>query len=136
MKTRKCRSICTGIALFSLLIVVGAVFIRLRQSERNTPLQVTVPVKLPGLPWDFRGSTLPVDELIPAQKVDGIPTLGRQGMAPPLFVPAVEVDFLKDNERVIGVVLNGQAKAYPLKILQYHECVNDFCGGEPIAVTW
>lgn len=40
------------------------------------------------------------------------------------------------EELVIGVVLNGEAKAYSIPYLSSHEIVNDTVGGVPIAVTW
>jgi len=43
---------------------------------------------------------------------------------------------LDADERVIGVVINGEARAYPLPILSVHEIVNDVIGGVPVAVTW
>ncbi|MDW7650217.1 MAG: DUF3179 domain-containing protein [Bacillota bacterium] len=43
---------------------------------------------------------------------------------------------MRDNERVVGVEINGEARAYPLNILSVHEIINDTVGGEPIAVTW
>jgi hypothetical protein len=56
-----------------------------------------------------------------------------------------EVDMMNKNEhihfiippdRVIGVTLNGESRAYPVRILNLHELVNDMLGGVPIAVTW
>lgn len=44
--------------------------------------------------------------------------------------------YLVGGDRVIGVVLNGQARAYPLLVLNAHEIVNDSLGGVPIAVTY
>ena len=40
------------------------------------------------------------------------------------------------NDRVAGVVVNGEARAYPLAMLNAHEVVNDVLGGVPIAVTF
>jgi hypothetical protein len=40
------------------------------------------------------------------------------------------------EELVIGVEINGQARAYPIRLLSSHEIVNDVIGGEPVAVTW
>lgn len=37
---------------------------------------------------------------------------------------------------VLGVAINGEARAYPVPLLSHHEVVNDVLGGEPIAVTW
>lgn len=40
------------------------------------------------------------------------------------------------EEVVLGVELNGDARAYPTGLLSRHEIVNDTVGGVPIAVTW
>lgn len=44
--------------------------------------------------------------------------------------------FLVGTERVIGVVVEGVARAYPLRILNWHEVVNDTLGGWSLAVTY
>lgn len=41
-----------------------------------------------------------------------------------------------DARRVIGVEIGGEARAYPIPILNFHEIVDDELGGEPIAVTY
>ena len=45
-------------------------------------------------------------------------------------------DSLKGDDRVLGVFLKGEARAYPVPILNYHELVNDKVGGRPILVSW
>lgn len=63
---------------------------------------------------------------------DGIPALTR-----PQFVSAERASrFLRKNDRVIGVVYNGEARAYPIRILDWHEAVNDSIGPIPFLVTW
>ena len=62
---------------------------------------------------------------------DGIPALLK-----PKFVEVENADFLSPEDQVIGVILNGQPKAYPIKILNWHEVVNDYVGGQPLAVTF
>lgn len=62
---------------------------------------------------------------------DGIPAILE-----PKFVPVNRVDYLSAGDRVIGVSHGGEAKAYPLKILVFHEIVNDTAGGVPVAVTY
>jgi hypothetical protein len=44
--------------------------------------------------------------------------------------------FLVSGDRVIGVVLGGEARAYPLNVMNWHEVVNDTLGGVPICVTY
>jgi len=46
------------------------------------------------------------------------------------------VDFLGDTEPVLAVEIDGEARAYPVQILMWHEIVNDTIGGVPIAVTY
>ena len=54
----------------------------------------------------------------------------------PPFTPADEIDWLNDGDPVIGVVVGGQARAYPLHIMETHELVNDSLGGERIALAY
>jgi hypothetical protein len=61
---------------------------------------------------------------------DGIPAIDR-----PRFVD-VRRARLADGDRVLGVVRNGIVRAYPVRILNWHEIVNDRLGDEPIAVTY
>ena len=44
--------------------------------------------------------------------------------------------YLVSSDRVIGVEINGEARAYPLLVMNCHEIVNDTLGGRPIAVTY
>ncbi len=62
---------------------------------------------------------------------DGIPSIDS-----PRFVEAGEADYLADSDRVLGVVIDGVTKAYPVKILNYHEIVNDYFGDVPVTVTF
>ena len=63
---------------------------------------------------------------------DGIPAI-----LDPVFDPRIEaMAQMAPSERVIGVSINGDHRAYPLNLLSRHEIVNDTVGGKPIAVTW
>jgi len=62
---------------------------------------------------------------------DGLPALNR-----PAFVRARSVWFLADREPVVTLEINGDARAYPVQILMWHEIVNDVVGGVPVAVTY
>ena len=82
--------------------------------------------------FDFTKHSIPPQEIVgggPAK--DGIPAL-----LDPRFLPAAEATFLTDQDQVIGVIAGGVAKAYPLRILTWHEVVNDRLGGRPVAVTY
>lgn len=62
---------------------------------------------------------------------DGIPAL-----TDPSAVGAGEATFLLDDDEIIGIVFGGEARAYPLAILDYHEIINDAVGGREVAVTY
>lgn len=62
---------------------------------------------------------------------DGIPPIDD-----PAFVSPADATFLADEEPVLAVEIGGEAKAYPLQILMWHEIVNDEIGGVPVAVTY
>ncbi len=64
--------------------------------------------------------------------------LSRDAIPPiytPQFVAAAEAP-LQPDELVIGLVVNGQARAYPVTTLNRREMVNDVVGGTPVLVTW
>jgi hypothetical protein len=58
------------------------------------------------------------------------------GIENPKFVKPENADFMQVKERVIGVVVGKEAKAYPLRILRWHQVVNDVIGGRAVAVTY
>ena len=64
---------------------------------------------------------------------DGIPPLENPAHA---NVDDEGAEYLEDDERVIGVSINGEHRAYPLRIVNAHELVNDVLGGEPLSLTW
>ncbi len=81
---------------------------------------------------DFSKTSIPLDEIFSGgPPKDGIPSIDE-----PQFQPVAEITDLPDQEPVIGLVVGGVAKAYPLRILIWHEIVNDSIGGVPVAVTF
>ncbi len=84
-------------------------------------------------PVDVTRHTIPLKEIQPGGPApDEIPALVR-----PRFVAAEQGDrLLKGYDRVLGVFFNGEAKAYPVRILNWHELVNDTLGGRPVLVAW
>ncbi|MDN3516452.1 DUF3179 domain-containing protein [Aquisalimonas lutea] len=63
---------------------------------------------------------------------DGIPSIDD----PALWSAAEAAAFLDAGDRVIGVYRNGEARAYPQRVLVWHEIVNDEIGGEPVSITY
>ncbi|HSG16733.1 MAG TPA: DUF3179 domain-containing protein [Anaerolineae bacterium] len=63
--------------------------------------------------------------------IDGIPPLENAPM-----IPGDEADYLLDEEPVFGLVVNGEARAYPLRIVDNHEMANDVVGGVPVSIAY
>lgn len=81
---------------------------------------------------DFSRHSVPYDEIISGgPPKDGIPAIDQ-----PAFVPVREVRDLAPEEPAISIRIGSEARAYPLRILIWHEIVNDTVGGTPVAVTW
>jgi hypothetical protein len=82
---------------------------------------------------DFSRHTVPYDEILSGgPPKDGIPAIDE-----PQFVTVEEADgWLEPQEPVILFELNGDARAYPLQILTWHEIVNDVVGDVPVTVTF
>lgn len=85
--------------------------------------------------------------LIPIDKIQAFGSAkdSLQPLNDPPKITAEEADLINKNERgkylvpndrVIGVTINGDACAYPIQILNWHEIVNDTLGGVPIVVTY
>jgi hypothetical protein len=66
----------------------------------------------------------------------GVPLDGIPALDDPQTLAASEAAVLEDGEPVFGVRLGGEARAYPLRILDWHELVNDVVGGTPIALAY
>ncbi|MGI9225667.1 MAG: DUF3179 domain-containing protein, partial [Woeseiaceae bacterium] len=54
----------------------------------------------------------------------------------PKYVSATEATHVADEDMVVAISLHGDKRAYPARILDRHEIVNDTIGGVPIAITW
>jgi len=62
---------------------------------------------------------------------DGIPALTN-----PKLLDAEQATYMKPQDLVFGVNINGDARAYPLRILDWHEMFNDVIGGMPVALAY
>jgi len=78
------------------------------------------------------------DALVPPEDIvgggpprDGIPALND-----PEMLAAAEADYLDGDDRILGVELNGEARAYPIRILNWHEVVNDNIASQHFAVSY
>jgi hypothetical protein len=82
--------------------------------------------------FDVSRHAIPKDEILSGGPPrDGIPSINN-----PQFVTVKEAGFMKDNDLVIGIAHNDFLKAYPIKILNWHEVVNDTFGNNPVLVSF
>jgi hypothetical protein len=81
--------------------------------------------------FDLGNASIPVDEIKDGgPPKDGIPSIDR-----PDFKKASAIQ-LDEQTRVLGVKVNGVAKAYPIPIMNYHEIVNDQFADQAVVVTY
>lgn len=81
--------------------------------------------------FDVSASLVPVAQILRGGPPrDGIPAIDK-----PVFMRATEAD-LAGNERVMGVFFKGIARAYPIRMLNRHEVVNDTFGATAVVVSY
>ena len=79
------------------------------------------------------------NSLVPKHQIreGGAPRDGIPALTDPAREPAQLADtWLEEKDRVIGLALNGEAVAYPIRILNWHEVVNDIVGETPVVITY
>lgn len=82
---------------------------------------------------DLGKALIPIDEIISGgPPPDGIPAIDR----PDFVASAGAAGWLGARQPVLALEINGDARAYPLQILIWHEIVNDTVGGTPVAITY
>lgn len=97
--------------------------------------------------YEYTGSPIPAEELQFGIGKDSIRSIDD-----PLFVTPDDPRLLRRNSKshyrpgervktnddipVIGYVQGGEARAYPVALLDHHELVNDRIGGKPVTVGW
>jgi hypothetical protein len=64
------------------------------------------------------------------------PSLPYAAVHDPQFISAADATFMRDDDRVIGLMSGTTAKAYPAGILSQHGLVEDRSPDGPIAITW
>lgn len=123
-------------ALLALLIVLaGAAVVRWRRHfeyEEEMTLKLVDVLAYADSGFDVTRALIPPEEIVLGTLArDSIPSL-----AAPQRQPLGAMRLLTEDDRVIGVSLGGETVAYPLRLLDRHECINDVVGGVPIAVTY
>ena len=76
--------------------------------------------------------------IVPKQDIlsGGPPKDGIPAILNAQFVTLNDAGFLLDDDPVIGVVIGTVARAYPIRILNWHEVVNDTIEDVPLVVTF
>ena len=81
---------------------------------------------------NFTKHAVPLSEIYSG----GPPRDGIKPIDKPIFITITEAqEFLDPREPVVVLTLDNHAKAYPLRILLYHEIVNDEIAGQPVFVA-
>jgi hypothetical protein len=125
------------------LAVATAIFATV-QSEKPGPGEARSGDPVPRRPERIQRAGTALGQLPPGQATvdtelivsggpppDGIPPIDK-----PRFLEPAEARWLVPREPVISVEVKGEARAYPVRILMWHEIVNDEIGGEPVTVTY
>lgn len=117
----------------------------LSSTPPSTAMSVAEPTPGPGFDTDIFEELNPRPELRSVDRsidfgFDENEAIPRDAINPvysPKFVTADEVaEQMLDNELVMGLNINGDARAYPVGIMRFREIVNDEVGGIPLLVTW
>lgn len=82
--------------------------------------------------FDLDGALVPAKEILSGgPPKDGIPAIDK-----PVFIKASAAKTMHDDDRVLAITRHGISKAYPIRIMNWHEIVNDRFGEESIVVTY
>jgi len=114
----------SSFVIFLIIIIIAILFFINQNNEKQ--IEDTEIIK-----YNEYQTILGKPRIIPDVPKDAIPPLDF-----PTYVKASEVDFLVGSDLVIGVNINNDARAYPIKILNWHEIVNDKIGGQEVIVTY
>lgn len=119
------------VAVLALVLSAAAVIwvLRLQPDGPRRP-------QVPG--FDLGTTVVPRESIVSS----GMPRDGLRALVDPRVLSTAEVDLegsgkmLVGDDRVVGVVVGEAARAYPLRLMRWHEVVNDTLGGAPILVTY
>ncbi|MFA9418706.1 MAG: DUF3179 domain-containing protein [Gammaproteobacteria bacterium] len=82
--------------------------------------------------FDVSNAIIPASEIL----AGGPPKDGIPALSDPELIDAEAASYLKPDDRIIGVTMDGISRAYPIAILNWHEIVNDTINGQRYAVTF
>ncbi len=82
--------------------------------------------------FDVSNASIPVDEIL----AGGPPKDGIPALSDPELIDALDATYLQPNDRILGIEIDGIARAYPISILNWHEIVNDQINHQQFAVTF
>jgi hypothetical protein len=143
-----------GISVATITIIAILFSSTAENSQDSQESQLPTPSAIPQdseiLPLDVSSETDQISKpvniqvtkglkhIVPLDKIrsggppkDGIPSIDE-----PKFAQLSDSNFMSNSDIVIGLEIDGQAKAYPLFIMVWHEIVNDKVGGIPVSVTY
>ncbi len=123
------RKLIVGIAMAVIAVCGWSIWNQIAEAQRRRPVAQRVGSSRP---FDLSNPQIPVDRIFSG----GVPKDGIPALTAPKFVRGDRAPFMAAQDRVVGVAIGEQAKVYPLKILDFHEAVNDRLAGESIAVTY
>jgi len=129
--------------LFAMAFLLGALALawQLRQRQAHEQTRRGDGKELASYGFDLSALRVDAADITPA----GVPREGLASLDWPARLDARGLDslnalgrshFLLGGDRVIGLAWGGEAMAYPLAILDWHEVVNDTLGGQDVLVTW
>ena len=82
--------------------------------------------------FDLSDTQIPADEIFHGGPPrDGIPAINN-----PVFAAAKNAAFMREDDLILGIAIDEIARAYPIKILNWHEIVNDEINGAAVAITF
>jgi hypothetical protein len=100
-------------------------------TDRDLPPEA-LEFRAEGWKTDFARREVPLSEFLSGgPPKDGIPPIDS-----PRFLRVDAVDFVRSEEPVIELIVKGEARAYPIQILIWHEIVNDTLAGVPVVATF
>ena len=112
---------------FLLLILSVTIALISCQSEDTAPVN---PVGDNGPDSDWN---IPENQILSG----GVPKDGIPSLFSPEIIPATQADFIDDKDLIVGIVVDGKARAYPHQILDWHEVVNEkFASNNLVTVSY